>query len=456
MNSPVTVTISTPAKAHPAQSAAPRRASAFDLVAAQPWAITPAALETISAIARREGEGVEAVEAKLGRPLQNTRSVSMRGSVAVVPVTGPIFRYANLFTEISGATSLDVLATDFTKANEDPAVTAIVLNMDSPGGQAAGISEFAQMVRSANKPVIAYVDGNAASAAYWIAAAASEIVVSKTGMVGSIGAVLTIDTSRSQGEAIEIVSSQSPKKRPDVTTDAGRAQIQSLVDRLAQVFVEDVAAYRGVGADRVLSDFGQGDMRIGSDAVDAGMADRISTLEEVLARLAAGNSTRQGVNMTSTSGPQAATKTEMPAITAEFLAANHADLVAGFRAEGAIAERERIQSVEAQALPGHEALIASLKFDGKTTGPEAAVAVLSAERLVASDRAKSFYADAPAAVPHAAAPGDDASAGLSVEEQARADWEKSANLRAEFGAIDTYLAYAKAQAAGSVKVLSKK
>lgn len=160
--------------------------------------------------------------------------------------------------------------------------------------------------------------------------------------------------------------------------------------------------------------------------------------------------------MTSQNGQQAATTTEMPAITAEYLTANHADLVAGFVAQGAAAERARIQDVEAQALPGHEALIAQLKFDGATTGPMAAVAVLSAERAVAGDRAKAFYAAAAPALPHAAAPdAEQADAGLSVEEQAKATWEKSEAIRAEFGAFDTYLAYAKAQAAGTVKVLSK-
>ncbi|MBI2278301.1 MAG: S49 family peptidase [Dechloromonas sp.] len=264
------------------------RVSAFDLVASQPWAITPEMLQTISAIARRQNETVEAVEAKLGRPLQNARQASMRGNVAMIPVTGPIFRYANLMTETSGCTSLDVLARDLAVANSDSQVSAIILNIDSPGGQATGIAEFAQMVRESQKPVLAYVGGHAASAAYWIASAAREIVVSKTGMVGSIGCVLSVDTARSQNGLIEIVSSQSPNKRPDVMTEQGRAEIQGMVDALAQVFVDDVAIYRGVDSPTVLSDFGQGGMRLGATAVASGMADRIGSLEQILAELANG------------------------------------------------------------------------------------------------------------------------------------------------------------------------
>lgn len=449
MNPQTRITIDHLAPAAPAPdsppAAAPHRVNAFDLIAAQPWAITQEALATISAIARRENEPVEAVEARLGRPLQNARAVTLRGSVAVVPVTGPVFRYANLMTEISGATSLDLLARDFNAALEDSAVSAIVLNIDSPGGQATGIAEFAQMVRagSARKEVVAYVDGSAASAAYWIASAARRVVMSKTAMVGSIGAVVAIDTNRTKAGVVEIVSAQSPKKRADVATDEGRAQIQTLIDAMAQVFIDDVAANRGVSVEKVLADFGQGDMRLGAQAVALGMADQIGTLELLLAELnAPKNSPVKGpitMNM-------------------EELRAAHPDLVTALLAEGAAAERARIADVEAQALPGHEKLIAQLKADGATTGPMAAVAVLAAERTVAAGRLSALAADAPPPVPHAAAPSDapaDADAGLSPDEKIKAQWDRSPDLQAEFGGnFAGYAALEKAAAAGQVRILS--
>lgn len=455
MNQPIQITIDQP-KAIGAGSgnapAEPHRISAFDLVAATPWAIQPAMLETISAIARRENEAPEAVEAKIGRPLQNTRKVAMRGDVAVIPLTGPVFRYANLFTEISGATSLDVLAKDFTTALEDPNVAAVVLNIDSPGGQATGIAEFAQMVRAAAKPVVAYVGDTAASAAYWIASAAGQIVMSKTAEVGSIGAVVAIDQGRAKSGVVEIVSSQSPKKRVDIATDEGRAVIQARIDNLAQVFVEDVAAYRSVSADDVLAKFGQGDMRIAADAVRLGMADRIGTLEEVIAGLA-GKSKSKPASQPSMKGN---------AMNLEELRAAHPDLCASLleegRIAGATAERQRILDVEAQALPGHEALVAQFKADGKTTAAEAAVAILAAERAVCAGRAEQIAAGAQKPVEHAAAPVDAQAAEdktLPIEQRAQAKWDADAQLRAEFGAFETYLAYAKAHDAGTVRVLSK-
>ena len=124
---------------------------------------------------------------------------------------------------------------------------------------------------------------------------------------------------------------------------------------------------------------------------------------------------------------------------------------------GAEAERQRIRDVEAQALAGHEALINTLKFDGKTTGAEAAIQVLNAERATRAKRADALAADAPAALPHAAAPEDKpAAADLPFDERIKAEWDKDAGLRAEFsGNFETYKAFATAQAAGQVKILSK-
>lgn len=257
---------------------------ALDAITAQPWAITEEWLATIMAIAAREVGDLEAVEARLGKPLQNTRTVTVRGSAAVIPVMGPIFRRANLFTRLSGATSIEILAKDFTTALEDPAVTAIVLDLDSPGGEVSGVNELAQMLADARatKPVIAYVGSMAASAAYWIASACTEIVVDATAMLGSIGVVMALPSGSRSGE-MEFTSSQSPHKRANVATSAGRSQVQALVDATAEVFVETVARNRNTTPERVVADFGAGGMLVGRAAVDVGMADRIGSLESVLA-----------------------------------------------------------------------------------------------------------------------------------------------------------------------------
>ncbi|MDZ7804301.1 S49 family peptidase [Thiohalophilus sp.] len=148
---------------------------------------------------------------------------------------------------------------------------------------ATGIAEFAEIV-ACWQAITAYIDGDGASAAYWIAAAADEVVVSKTAMVGSVGAVVGVDTRKPDG-LVEIVSSQSPNKRPDVTTDEGKKQVQTRIDALAQVFVEDVATYRGVTVNTVLEKFGQEQIGEREQVRLADMANRVSTFEALISKL---------------------------------------------------------------------------------------------------------------------------------------------------------------------------
>lgn len=370
-------------------------------IGAEPWLITSEAFSQIRAIAERANASPDAVATRLGRPLDNTRKVRVHGDTALIPVIGPIFRYANLFTEISGATSLQALAQDFQTAIDDPKIARIVLHMDTPGGQSTGIAELASLVRAADKHVAAYVGDMAASAGYWIASHASEIIVSPTALLGSIGVVVTYWPDKEK--PVEIVSNQSPLKLADPQTDAGRAEAQRIVDQLAAVFVSAVADARGVSEERVLNHFGRGSLLVGQHAIDAGMADRIATLNSLLAGSAPGANIRRLPSMSDSK------TTGAPTIDRAYLDANHPDLVAQIRAEGESAgleagkkagaddERQRIQDVRAQHVPGHEALIEELAADGHTTGPEAAVQVLAAERAL-REQAKTTIINAPGPV----------------------------------------------------------
>lgn len=434
---------------------------ALELASTQPWAILPTMLETILSIASRETDP-EAVAAKLGRPLENTYKAEIREGVAILPMTGPVMRYANLFSKVSGATSIDVLATDFTEALNNPNVKAIVLEIDSPGGTVAGVNELAEMIFAARgqKPITAYVSGIGASAAYWLASAADEIVIDATASVGSIGVVsVQSDDSERKAKAgikeIQIVSSVSPRKRPDLATEEGRADVQALVDSIAQVFVSTVARNRGVSMDTVLSSFGQGGLMVGADAVKSGMADRVGSLESVIAGLS-GVFQKKGVVMTEQ------LKTESPGMTAEMIAQLYPTIAEGFRVEGALQERERIKAVEEQSIPGHEALIEKLKFDGKTTGAEAAMQVLAAVKQANTTVMANLKADAPQAIPmpamaHAdkkepAAPDDDE---LPDEEKYETKWRIDPQIRAEFGDKEAYMAFMKAQSNGQVRILQR-
>ncbi len=430
---------------------------AIDFILKEPWAIRQDALENIIAIANRKND-VEAVEARLGKPLNNTQTVTTRGDVAIVPVIGPIFRYANLFTRMSGATSLEVLARDFTAALDDPSINSIVLEIDSPGGMAAGISEFADMVRAANKKVVAYASNDSASAAYWIGAAAHEFVISDTAQLGSIGVIAGYGKD-DDPEVVRFISSQSPRKRLDMASEDDRAAMQGTIDDMADVFVNKVASFRGVSRETVLTSFGQGWVLVGERAVEAGMADRLGSLESVIAGLSGNHATKGAYAMADGAKPEAT-----PALTIETLKSDHPDIYQAVHAEGFAAgktdECNRIQSVESAALPGHEELIGKLKFDGKTTGEQAALQIIQAEKSNKAKALGDYTAQAPQPVSQPAAddlpstPSARGQENMTDEERLQSTWDSDKVLRAEFGGdFEAYKAFETACSAGQVKIL---
>jgi ClpP class serine protease len=276
----------------------------------RPWAITERMMDTMMrAVIDHEHVDLDAVATKLGRPLDNTgHRVEQRGSTAILGIEGPIFRYANLFTALSGATSIEMLAQDLETALSSSAVDQIVLNINSPGGEVDGTNAFAAMVREGldRKPIHAYIDGLGASAAYWIGSAAQTIVAEESSFVGSIGVTATLlDKSAAQErqgvKRYAIVSSQSPRKNPSPATEAGRAQLQELVDSVAQLFIDRVASYRGVSSETVQSDFGQGNVLPANLAMQRGMIDRVQGFESFLAGL---NGSRSFVSMAATAAEE--------------------------------------------------------------------------------------------------------------------------------------------------------
>lgn len=269
----------------------------------QPWAILPEYLEAIEQIALRalgspalaalaeDGHAaridasMQAVAA-VGTPLEGARMSTVRDGTAVVPVIGPIFPRVTMVNASAGGTGLDAVMRDFRVAEASSAVDRIVMLFDTPGGVVSGLGEAADVIRNAQKPVTAYVTGMAASAGYWLAAQASQIIVDRSAQVGSIGVVYSMsrqEAADSNGRRVyEIVSSNAPNKRPDPSTEDGRAAIQADVDALEKVFMADVARGRNVSLATVRSEFGRGAAVSAARAVELGMADKIGTLESVL------------------------------------------------------------------------------------------------------------------------------------------------------------------------------
>lgn len=402
-----------------------------------PWAIQPEKLTEIAAIyathLRGEKIDVAAIEARIGQPLANspTRDYETVDGVAIISVDGVIAPKANLFMQVSGGASAQVLERQIRDAAGDPAVRSIMLDIDSPGGSVQGVPEVAAAVRDAAgiKPTVAWTSGAMASGAYWIASAADRIYIANgtSPVLGSIGVVAThVDTSRAEaargvktteitaGKYKRIASSYEP------LTAEGRATLQEQVDAIYEGFVEAVADGRGVSVRNVLSKMADGRLFIGRQAVEAGLADGVLSRDALVEQLASGEyATRRGSQI-GTAGVavpaseitvQEDNMAESKAITVDVIKAEHpavADaLIAQGRIEGAAAERERIRAVEAVALPGYQAIVDAAKYDGQSTGDQVAGRIVAAQRADQANALKAIHEQAPEPATAAAAPQDE-------------------------------------------------
>lgn len=457
-----------------------------------PWAIVPEKLREIQSIymthLRGEKIDLKAIESRIGQPLNNERkNYDVINGVAILQVDGVIAKKMNLFTRISGGVSSQIIGNDFKQIMSNPDIKAVIINIDSPGGTVDGTQELARMISSHKgvKPIVSFSDGMIASAAYWIGAAADQIYISGDNVeVGSIGVVTQhIDVSGWESKngikTTEITAGKYKRIASEYAplSESGRAYIQDILDQIYSTFVQDVASFRSVSVDRVLEDMADGRIFLGRKAIVAGLVDGVSTLDEIINKLAAGDAVRtkavRAVGVADRLETREEEKEEMGdkiEITKDYILANHPDIAESFRAAGynngieegkaigAEAERKRIQEVESKLLSGHETLINTLKFDGKTTGPEATEAVLNAEKGIRKAYLDNIQADSPAPAQQFSIEGESATieTAATIEERTKAEWDKNTKVRTEFNnAYDTYLAYRKADEAGQIKILKK-
>ncbi len=182
------------------------------------------------------------------------------------------------------------LGNQLAAAAHDSEIDFIVLFVDSFGGEASSAWGLAESIRraKATKPVNAYVDGAACSAAYWVTSQASQIWASPTAMIGSIGAYVAIeDTSQAfarQGVKVHVLRSQPQKGSPlpgEPVQDFQLTQAQALVDGLTEIFINDVSLGRAVDLPTAHA-WADGSIYMASESLSQGLIDGIGSFEEAL------------------------------------------------------------------------------------------------------------------------------------------------------------------------------
>jgi ClpP class serine protease len=216
-----------------------------------------------------------AVDSETGMP----RNMSISGDRAMIKVEGVLTDTPDWFMHYFGPgnTTYSSIRSAIAIAEADPNVKEIDLNVNSPGGQATPewIATI-DAIKNTKKPVTAHVGFISASGAYGLSSAADTIVVQNSMThIGSIGVVHSV-RKKNTGNIVEITSSNAPNKRPDPETESGIANITERIDDIEKIFIDTVADGRGVTAEKVKADFGQGGVMLAEKALKAGMIDVIT------------------------------------------------------------------------------------------------------------------------------------------------------------------------------------
>lgn len=223
----------------------------------------------------------------------DSTGLRMFGSVAVVPIMGPLVHRGSYDAECNYLLGYQDVARMLRAAGEDPAVKAVVLNMDSPGGEVSGCFDLAERLEemTQGKPIYTAVNDRCCSAAYAIAAATSHIASTKTGESGSIGVYMQhADMSEYLKKAgLNITLVHAGKHKVDgnpfepLSADV-LATLQAEVDQLYGVFVAHVAAHRGMSDEAVRAT----EARVfhAEEAINLGLVDSIESPDHLITRVA--------------------------------------------------------------------------------------------------------------------------------------------------------------------------
>lgn len=264
------------------------------------WSILPEKMDDLLSVLAHRAAGhvftAEEIQARIGGESKPAAAMK-RGAVAVIPLQGVIAHRMGSMEESSGGMSAERFTAMVNAAAADHSIGSIVLDVDSPGGTIPGVPEAADAVFAARqkKQVIAIANSTMASAAYWIASQASEIVAIPSALdrsIGSIGAFTVHQdlTAHLEKEGIKVTLIKAGKHKADGNpfeplSDESKALIQASVDAAYGQFVKAVARGRGVSVADVRGGYGEGRAMSAPDALKAGLIDRIGTMDETIGAL---------------------------------------------------------------------------------------------------------------------------------------------------------------------------
>jgi capsid assembly protease len=266
-----------------------------------PVAIAPAKIEIIiaaladrfgiSKIFRANGDVVLLDSFDMGEPGAD-KGYEVLNGVAIIPIQGTLVGKLGSLTPYSGMTGYDGIRHNLKTALEDESVKAIVLDIDSPGGEVNLCFDLVDAIYEARgeKPIWAILTESAYSAAYAIASAAEKIILPRTGGVGSVGVICAhVDFSKAltaSGIAVTLITYGDRKadgNQFNPLSDEALKRIQADVDSMGELFVETVARNRSMAVSSVKAT--QAASYMGRKGVKIGFADAVMAPDEAFRAL---------------------------------------------------------------------------------------------------------------------------------------------------------------------------
>lgn len=390
------------------------------------WLLIPAVRQAIEAAEAAgfvpNADQQAQYEARYGSAdMGGSRILTIAGDVAQIDISGVITKTPSFLAMIFGGENVTYpeIIQALAEAEADPAVARAEVHIDSPGGNVDGLFNAIAAFESFSKPLKAVVDNVAASAAYSLAAQADEIVAgNRAARFGSVGVVASFHVDES---VVDITSTKAPKKRPDITTPDGKAVVREELDGLHDLFADVIAEGRGVTAEKVNADFGQGATVLAGDALKRGMIDAIA--EAPLRAVKSADSSiaaSSGGNLPET-GP----------MDLSTLKAQHPDVYQAAMQEGVNQERDRVSAhlTMGEASGDMQTAVAAINEGaGMTAAYQAKYFAAGMNRNDQQARAED---DAAAAAADAAAGGGDTPSAEQTAEQVAALVESQLGIAKE-------------------------
>lgn len=262
------------------------------------------------------------------------RVLTVAGDVAEIKVTGIVTNTPSFMAMLFGGGNVTYpeIISALAEADQNPEVKRAKLRVDSSGGTFDGLFETIAALQAFTKPLEGVVQNKAASAAFGLVAQCDRVVaVNRAARVGSVGVVGSFAVDEN---IVEIANSDSPKKRPDVKTDTGKAIVREELDPLADLFAEAIATGRNTTKEKVIAEYGQGGMLLADDALKRGMIDAIAEPSLRAVKTAKPTPTASSGGINPETGP----------MDLNTLMAQHPDVYAAAVKKGTDDERDRVSA----------------------------------------------------------------------------------------------------------------